>query len=397
MFRTGMRKQKNGVVRPGRVGVHVVPVLVWLAAVAGVVVLLNHRSQRFEVLGIVQGRMHQISAPVDGRLKMIEVELFQDVQKGQQLAILDHSQIDAQIAGFEAEIENLASQMLTIEDTMQSEAANLQLDLAGTQRRLYADVENARLRILEQKAALESDKVLLVDLAMEVKAAKELLDSDSVARYELEKSETLYNALAAKIKANEDLLSEAEQELKSARQACDEFAQLHPVHPSTIKALEPLRKQIAVQEQYIADLTIQRQAMKLTSPVDGKVVQIQINANQTTLRRQGEDVLRNPGEVVLAGDPILVIAETEPREIVAYISSQQLSKVKETMEVQLIKNTEPAVIAASQITHLGPTMELAPQQLWRNPGIPEWGRPILIRIPSGMKLLPGETIGIRGI
>jgi hypothetical protein len=41
---------------------HFLPILVWLCAVACVVVLFSRRSQRFEVLGIAQGQVRQIAA-----------------------------------------------------------------------------------------------------------------------------------------------------------------------------------------------------------------------------------------------------------------------------------------------------------------------------------------------
>jgi hypothetical protein len=36
-----------------------------------------------------------------------------------------------------------------------------------------------------------------------------------------------------------------------------------------------------------------------------------------------------------------------------------------------------------------------PEQLWRNPAIPQWGRPIVIRIPKGLELVAGELVGVR--
>lgn len=383
--------------RYGRLHLHILPILVWLGAVACVVMLFRQRSQRFEVLGIAQGRMHQVSAPVDSRLKIVSVELFEDVSKGQTLAALDDTQLNAQITTIHAEIEHLMSQLLSTQDTMLAEVANRQTDRIASQRRFFVDVENARLRILELKTEIETDKVTAEDLAVEVKIAKELLDKDTITPYELQKAEAFYNALAKRIEENGHLLAQAEQDLEQARQRRDEFAQRQPVHPSVDSALEIIRKQIAVQEKLITELSVQREALIITSPVDGKVIQIQVNANQAALRRQGEDVLRKPGEVVLAGDPILVVAETEPTEIVAYIGQEQLGKVKETMVVQLIKSTEPAQIASSQVVRLGPTMELMPQQLWRNPNLAQWGRPVLIKIPPSLKMLPGETVGIRGL
>ena len=376
---------------------HFVPVLVWLAAIGCLVLLFHRRQQRFEVLGLAQGKVHQVAAAVDGRLRIVSVELFEDVSRGQTLAALDDTQLNAQIATIHAEIEHLMSQMLSTEDAMLAEAGNLETDSIAAQRRFFVDVENARLRILQLQTLLETDKVTAEDLAVEVKIATELLDKGAIAAYELQKAQALYNVVAKRIEENGHLLVQAEQDLEQAQHRRDEFARRQPVHPSVDSTLETIRKQIAVQEKLIAELSVQHQALRITSPVDGMVIQIQVNANQTALRRPGEDVLRRPGEVVLAGDPILVVAETEPTEIVAYIGQEQLANVKERMVVQLIKSTEPEQIANSQVVRLGPTMELMPQRLWRNRNIAQWGRPILIKIPPSLKLLSGETVGIRGL
>lgn len=392
-----MKKTGTILFRFGRLNLQVIPILVWLIAVASVAVLFRNRSQRFEVLGITQGRIYQVSAPVDSRLKMVTVELFEDVSKGQILATLDDTQLNAQIATIHAEIENFTSQLLSIQDNMLAEAANLETDVIASQRRYNVDVENAKLRILEQRALTETDKVTLEDLALEVKIATELLEKDAIPLYELQKAEALYNALAKKIELNQQVLVQAEQDFEQARQRRDEFANRQTVHPSVDIALETIRKQIAVQEKLIDELSVKREALKITSPIDGTVTQIQVNSNQVALRRPGENVLRKPGEFVLAGDPILVVAEKEPTEIVAYIGQEQLAKVKESMAVKIIKNTEPAQVASSQVVSLGPTMELMPQRLWRNPNVAQWGRLILIKIPPSMKLLPGETVGIKGL
>jgi len=376
---------------------HILPILVWVGALAVAVVLFRNRAPRFEIVGLAQGRMHQVSAPVDSRLKIVSVELFENVSQGQTLATLDDTQLNAQIATIGAEIEHLTSQLVSIKDTMLAEAANRQTDCVASQRRFNVDVENARLRILEQKALIETDKVTAEDLAVEVKIATELLEKDTIAPYELQKAKALYNVVAKRIEENGHLLAQAEQDLQQARRRRDEFAQRQTVHPSVDSALEVIRKQIAVQEKLIAELSVQREVLRIRSPVDGIVVQIQIRANQAAMRRAGENVLGRPGEVVLAGDPILVVAETEPTEIVAYIGQEQLAKVKETMVVQLVKSTEPVQIANSQVSRLGPTMELMPERLWRNPARPEWGRPVLIKIPPGFDLISGELVGIRGL
>ncbi len=392
MKRAGLKRSHSARLRQ-----HIVPVLVWLVALAAVGLLFHQRTQRFQVLGLAQGQVRQISAPCDGRLKIVSVELFEKVDKGQILAVLDDAELTTQIDTICAEIEHLMSQLLSIQDTMVTEAANLQTDRIAAQRRFYVDVDNAKLRVLVLKTLIETDRITLQDLGLEVKIMQELLEKQAIAPYSLEKAETLYNTLAKTVEENQHLLAQAEQNLKHAQQRRDEFAWQQPLHPSVDTALEPIRKQITVQEKLIDELLIQRKVLTITSPLDGVVVQIMLAANMAASRRPGEAVVRKPGEVVLAGDPILALAETEPREIIAYASETQLGRVKQQMMVELIKNTEPRQIAGSQVVYIGPLMELMPQRLWRNPNIPQWGRPILIKIPPGLKLIPGELVGVRGL
>ncbi|HNU31641.1 MAG TPA: HlyD family efflux transporter periplasmic adaptor subunit, partial [Sedimentisphaerales bacterium] len=103
------------------------------------------------------------------------------------------------------------------------------------------------------------------------------------------------------------------------------------------------------------------------------------------------------GEVVSAGDPILAVAQTQPTEIVAYANEQQVGYLKDDMTVELVKMRYPAQIAQSNVRSIGPTIELLPQRLWRSPTIPQWGRPVVIAVPPGLDLVPGELVGVRGL
>jgi multidrug resistance efflux pump len=198
-------------------------------------------------------------------------------------------------------------------------------------------------------------------------------------------------------------LEQARAVLKQAQQRRDEFAAHELPQPSEDAALETIRKQIGVQEQAMKGLLEQlatwkaRHAVELKSPIDGVIISIHGQRNDTILQRPGEEVLRRPTEVVKAGDPILAVAEQRPTEVVAYVSEQQLGSVAERMPVELVKTRTPAQIAASQVVQIGPAIEPMPPRLWRNPNIPQWGLPVLIEIPPGLDLVPGEVVGIRGL
>jgi len=395
---------------PFRLRLHLLPILVWLGAVACVIGLFSRRVQRFEVLGMARGQIRQISATCTGRLTNVRVNLFEQVNAGQTVAVIDtvlenervlEAELKSQLDATLAEIEHLTAQLVPTQEVLLADEADREINRATEMRRFLVDADQTRLQIYELKAQIASDSVLLADLAAEVKITEELLKEEAVAPYELQKAKVQYDSLAKKVEENQLMLEQAEQDLKMAKQRLDEFSRLQLTHPSVDSALDVIRKEAAVQERLMDGLLKQlealnsRRAVELKAPFDGIVIPIQCQANQTILRRPGEDIIRRAGEVVRAGDTILAVAELKPSEIVVYVSESQLGLVREKTPVEIVKNRPLEQKARCEVTYVGPTMELMPEQLWRNPAIPQWGRPIIIEIPEGMELVAGEMVGIR--
>jgi len=391
---------------------HAVPVMVWLVAVTGVVGLFRQRAQRFEIVGIARGQILHISPSSTGRVKSIAAEMYQPVSIGQTLAVIDtildneqgeEAKLRADLAGVLAEIEHLTAQLIPTQEKMQAEASNLEISRAGDVGRLYMDVEGYRLQTLKLRASIAYDQITLRTLATDVKILEQLVSEDAVAPYELEKAKVQHEGLSRQIEENEKLLAQAKADLAQAEQRLEQFMQRQIIRPSEDSALEVIRKGIKVQEERMNGLLAQIKALKsremveLKSPIDGIIVPIPARENEALHQRPGEQMMRRTGEVVRAGDPILAVAEREPTEIVAYVGEQQLGLLKENMSVELVKIRTPAQIAQSEIKSIGPTIELIPQRLWRNPNMPQWGRPVLIGIPPGFALVPGEMVGIRGL
>ena len=378
---------------PFRLRHHILPVLVWLVAVVCVIGLFSRRTKRFEVVGIAQSQVRQIATDCPARLVDVPVRLYDKVTQGQTLAVintvLDNERprglLQAQLATVLAEIEHLTAQLVPTEDTLTAERTDRQTTRIVDARRFSVDVENARLEILRLKALIESDRITLNDLSLEVKISQELVKQEAVAPYDLQKTKAQYDAVAAKVKENEQLLTQANAALDQAVKRRDEYFQSEPHNLSIESALDVIRKAILVQERRMDEVLYQiesldsRQAMELKAPLDGVVSQI----------------LHRSSEAVLEGDPILVITETRPSEIIAYAGEDQVNKIHEGMEVDLIKSSEPARIAHSRVTYVGPDVEQMPARLWRNPNLPQWGRPFLIEVPPGMELVTGEVVGVR--
>jgi len=374
---------------------HIIPILVWLGAVACVVGLFGRRSQRFEVLGIAQGQIRQIASTSTGRLKSISVQLFEQVSLGQPVAVVDtildneqpQDQLQAQLDTILAEIEHLTAQLVPTQDDLLAEKADRETNRLSDSRRFAVDVENARLEILRYRALIETDRIMLEDLALEIQTIKELVAKEALAPYELQKAQVQYETLATKIEENEQLLEQAKIALKQTQQRYDEYTRYRPHHPSVEDALDVIRKAIKIQERRMDELLVQiealepRKTLSLVAPIGGVVSQI----------------MHWPGEAISASEPILTITEVKPTEIIAYASAEQVNQIQKGMTVELIKKSESnkIEIARSQIIYVGPIVEQLPLRLWRNQNVPEWGRPFLIKAPPQMKLISGEIVGIR--
>lgn len=340
------------------------------------------------------------------------VALHQAVKAGQTLAVVDtvldneqtlEVQLRAKIDQVTAEIQHLAAQLLPTQELMEAEASNLEINRVGDLRQFSVDVEDSRLAILRCEATIASDRITLYGLAVEVKVLDKLVAEGTMAPYELERVRTQHESLVQKIEKDEATLVQAREDLDEATQRRDRFLQQEVARPSVPHALEVIRKEIKVQEELMRGLQRQldalksREAVELRSPIDGVVVSIGTQANEALQRRPGEHVVRRTGEVVTAGDPILAIAEEKPTEIIAYVRQEHLASLKDDMLVKLVKNRLPAQVAQSRVRSIGPTIELMPQRLWRNPNMAEWGRPVVIDIPNGLELVPGELVGIKGL
>jgi len=394
---------------PFRLRLHLLPILVWLGAVACVIGLFTRRSQRFEIVGMARSPVVHVSVNCEARLKTVLVKLFENVTKGQTVAIvntvLDNEQprieLQTQLDAILAEIEHLSAQLVPTQETLLAEESDRVINHIARMRTFAVDIESARIQILSLRSQIASDRIVLDDLAMEAKIVSGLVEQKALAPYEQEKAQVQYNALAKKVEENENLLEQAKSDLVQAQQRRDEYAKSHPFNPSVNDALKVIRAQIAVQERLMDGILAQLEALKaresleLKAPIDGVVIPVEQQANEALMRRPGEKIMGRPGEVVTAGEPILAIAAASPSEIIAYIGDRLLGQVEENMSVELIKDREPPQIARSQITQIGPTMELMPERMWLNPNMPQWGRPVLIEIPEGMELIPGEMIGIR--
>lgn len=367
----------------GRWRWHAMPLLVWLASVGGVVWLLGHRAQRFELVGIAQGQQRQIAALTNGRLLMVPVQRFERVSQGQTLAVLADERIQAELATAGAEASRLRAELTAAMTRFAADAELQEAEQMAEARRFAFDVEQTRLDTLELKVVIETDQITFQRRRFELDRLNKLQEQNAVNEYELELAKTKYEALAKKIAENENVLAQSERDMEQAQQRLAAFAQQHPTPADIERLLEPLRQAVTVQELRMAELSLERSMLVLRSPMDGVV----------------NELLRGAGEAVMSGEPILTLAASRPSEVIAYATAAQASRVEPGMavELQLVRQGAPRRVAESSVQSVGPTIVELPLRLWKSPAVPEWGWPIKIAVSSKLEMLSGERIGVRGM
>lgn len=359
---------------------HAVPLLVWLLAVATAGWLFVHRSTAGELTGIALAEQRAVAPLVDGRLRLVTVELLEPVKAGQPLAVLEDDQLQAAIVTATAETARLQAELAASENRLTVEAEQDRTKQMTEGRHCIVDVERCRLRELDLKLSLETDRVQLEYLRLQLDLLTKLREQHAVSLLRFKSAETEFQTTEKRIRTREQTLAQVRQDLEQARRRQALLTDRRAETRSIDQALAPFRAAITVQERRIDELTLQRAMLVLKSPIDGVVSQS----------------WRGGGEAVKAGDPVLTVVSARPSAVVAYMTAGQANRFAPGAPVRLMVTRDGGVhqVAHTSVQATGPLAEKLPAQLWHNPTVPEWGWPVKIAVPEELGLFSGEVIEV---
>ncbi|MCK5565341.1 MAG: hypothetical protein KAJ07_08850 [Planctomycetes bacterium] len=373
-----------------RLNLHLMPILVWVGAIFCVVGLFQKKAERFVVVGIAQSNSVQIASTCNGRLESIPVQLFEEVKQGQTLAVintvLDNEKLESTLQAEQqvlfAEIEQLEAELNDSRRILDADTKDRRADWTAERRAFRSDIAKARLNILTIEATLKPDTIRLENLKLNDKIylMQDGIANSNTISYELKKMRLEYQELAKRVESNQALLDQANAELALAEDRREEYSANYPELVSSDEQIDDLiLKSINVVQKKIELLWVQPEPLVLKAPFDGIVRQLPCKT----------------GEAVSTGISIVTIEEMLPSIVLAYTGDGPTNLIQEDMEVEMVTNNDPPQIGVTRVVTLGPAIEMVPDRLWRNPNVPQWGRPFLVQIPEGMNLISGEMVGIR--
>jgi multidrug resistance efflux pump len=142
-----------------------------------------------------------------------------------------------------------------------------------------------------------------------------------------------------------------------------------------------LKSALAVAEQKLLMAEAQLQPVSLVAPIDGCISKLDKLA----------------GTTVVDGDSIATIANQTSDRIIGYLSQPLRLEPKIGMKAEIRSRGLTRTIGETQITAVGPRIELfdAPLRVRGMGSAQERGLPIVMAIPSNMHIRPGELVDIR--
>jgi multidrug resistance efflux pump len=376
--------------RSSRLFLRVLPVLVWLSAVLCVVGLYHRRTARFEIVGLAQPEVRQVAATCGARLISVPVQLFDKVSEGDTVAVLsvvlDDERVEAEMATIQAEMDLLEAQLLELRRNYLADVNNRESEWWAEMRAFTADVVMAKQNIIDANTTLENNLTVLEKMNQEITSFtikhQADLGTDNVIYNQWQTIKANRDKLMEQVERDRGILAKYQEELKAAEERREKYWNYKPyagTDDEDAQRVIDLAKEALKRRK--DELKERKEKLVLTAPCDGYI----------------SDIPGRIGEAVMQGVEILRIAEKKPRAIIAYAGEAVVGQLAIGKQVEVVKGSKPPQIGASEVTYIGPAVEQMPQRLWRNPNFPQWGRPMLIEIPSDMKLIPGEMVGIRGL
>ncbi|MDI1479152.1 biotin/lipoyl-binding protein [Polyangium sp. y55x31] len=312
---------------------------------------------RGHVVGFAEATPEAIAPTEIAKVAAVHVRVGDEVTPGQIVAELDTSAIDAEIAVAEAEKTRLEADVRAAEAEM---LQKLDADLASLER------EAAKQREEHLQVAAEA-KVLDGEMAR----VKQLVEDRQVVFEELAKVD-LQRAAAAALAAEKPrtlkLLAKQIQTAEAKRKAAKQDGSA---------TAEKLAADVRFAERTIELLKQRRAGYALRATRHGRVATI----------------LKQPGEVAVAGDPVLSIVSGGAR-VVTCVPERVSLGLREGDGAKLWIRGQAAAPLRGKTVALGPLVAELPARCWHSPKVPIWGREITVELDAPLDVIAGQAFDV---
>ncbi len=330
------------------------PAVAFVVIMISIVVLWRNAGITSFVAGVAEGVRSTISSPQIGVIQQLNVQPYQVVQAGDPIAIIlpKDPRVDMDLFQSQLQIARLKLQPSVAEQN----AMNF---------------ESIRVDLLRTKSELAIAKVHLERAENEVRRNEPLFKGRLVSEDIYDLSVKTRDMYRAEIDAKSNAVAQIEERLN----ALNTLGVPHSLNTNDA-AYQLLGQLDALQHNAVSNWG----PIVLRAPISGMVGL----------------VYRQQGENVVAGEPIVSINGNWSDRIVAYMRQPYYVDPLVGMSVHVTTRERKAKKFWSEITQVGAQVETITNTLGfvRTGYIMDVGLPIVIDIPKGTQIRPGETVDI---
>lgn len=347
------------------------PVLAWLLAIAAAFWIYG-RSARFgNITGTVDSVVEAV-APLDtARLISIDVELGQRVKAGQILARLDTTVLDAEIA--ESELSRVETE------------GSMARDMLQMVRQFEAAVKEAESLLAQTRMEQQGAQGELDQLKKEYSRLLPLIEKRTVTEDAVAEIRPRMAALEEMIKSYPGLIAIAEERLQSAARDRDQLIEW-------IGAKEG---------EDIAD-AIARRMRERTDVLEESRAFHERERNNYLLRAAKDGIVASiwgdPGEVIVAGMPVIRIVQEKSSQVVGYLPEVYASSMQVGQKAWVWRNSGGSRNRIpAEVTAVSPEVNDLPTRLSPFANQIVRGRRVVLKLLEENDLVPGESVQIRTV
>lgn len=345
------------------------PIAVWVIAIGVLTFMAKTQIRHVDAVGIVESRQVDVAALVDGTIKTIGVEPFDEVKEGEVLVLFDDAIVQAQLNTSRAELERVRADL-------EAARAQWEREKLDDERRYEVNEEEARLDLLDRIVDQEADRVAAARLQMLMNNRERLKGITAQEEYDSYRLE--YEAMQTKIAENEKAIAYARQVLAETQERRSARA-AESTEQEVDVTLAPFKSQINVQEAEINYLKQEIGRHVLRAPMDGVVSNIDFCA----------------GQAVLKGVPLMTVNDPSSTRVTAWVSEQNLRTLKVGSAVEVASRRYPRDQIEARVLKVGARVQRFPFHLSPNANLPQWGVAVLIgNVPEHL-FFPGEVLDVR--
>ena len=394
------------------------PALVWGLAALACAFLLGRQSSWRDFEGLALAQNHEVSPLAVGVIESVGYELFDRVEAGDVLVRFRSDDLEARFKTAGAELQRLESEAIALEMSLAEAAVSAHSGWLADLRRFRVDEQRLQIETLNltlqleetriEVARLERSMVSCEDVLLAVRTAEDLALREYARLEDLsaggEASLSLLDAAQSELLLSRRMRIEAEAarddfglaleqatrrfsdtqalkenadfDLKENRESHDAFLARLPISPEKDPRLAALDEAVRVQGFRIEELMVARRALSLKAPVAGRVSQLAARM----------------GQAVLAGEPVLILTEEHAGGVLAWLPEAESNLLGQLEDVFVARASDPTRSHSVSVIRKGPAVAQMPAQLWTDPGVPQYGFPVLLSRPLDLSLVPGERL-----